>query len=144
MNATMQTMTSSEDMTWATPDEWYEYLDLEFGFNLDPCCMKDTARCQLHFTPFEDGLKQSWADKRVFMNPPYGDELPVWMAKALNESRENGATVVCFVPARVDTRWWHDYAVKGEIRFPVGRVKFKGATSSAPFPIAIVIFRPRP
>lgn len=142
MPTTMQTMTSSKDMTWATPDEWFEYLDLEFGFNLDPCCVKDTARCQLFFTPVENGLNQSWADKRVFMNPPYGDQLPIWMKKALLESRENGALVVCFVPARVDTQWWHDFAVKGEVRFPVGRVKFKGSKSSAPFPIAVVIFRP--
>jgi site-specific DNA-methyltransferase (adenine-specific) len=78
------------------------------------------------------------------MNPPYGRDIGVWMKKAYEECRNNMALVVCFVPARVDTNWWHDYASKAsEIRFPKGRVKFEGATASAPFPVAIVIFRPK-
>lgn len=138
-----QVMLSSKDMTWATPDCWFEYLDLEFGFTLDPCCSHETAKCRKHYTPAEDGLLQSWKDERVFMNPPYGRELLTWMDKAYCEARYNGALVVCFVPARVDTNWWHSYASKGEVRFPKGRVKFAGAPASAPFPVAIVIFRPK-
>ena len=66
------------------------------------------------------------------------------MTALLKDVRDNGALVVCFVPARVDTNWWHHYAAKAtEVRFPKGRVKFAGATASAPFPVAIVIFRPR-
>ena len=131
-------------MTWATPEEWFEYLNLEFKFTLDPCCVPETAKCRRFFTPEEDGLTQSWEDERVFMNPPYGRELPKWMEKAYTEARDNGALVVAFVPARVETLWWHRYAVKAsEIRFPIGRVKFVGADASAPFPIAIVIFRPK-
>lgn len=136
-------MTSSKDLTWGTPSEWFEYLDLEFDFTLDPCCHHETAKCQKHYTPAEDGLVQSWQDERVFMNPPYGRELSRWMKKAYEEARDNCALVVCFVPARVDTEWWHRYAVKGEIRFPKGRVKFVGAEASAPFPIAVIIFRPK-
>ena len=138
-----QVMSSSKDMTWATPQQWFDYLDLEFGFTLDPCCQHETAKCAKHFTPAEDGLAQSWADERVFMNPPYGKDLPKCMQKAYTEARDNGALVVCFVPARVDTNWWHNYASKGEVRFPKGRVKFAGADASAPFPVAVVIFRPR-
>lgn len=140
---TMQVMTSSQLMTWATPKEWYDYLNLEFGFTLDPCCVSETAKCDLFFTPEDDGLRQSWADQRVFMNPPYGREIGKWMQKAYTEARDHGALVVCLVPARVDTQWWHDYAVKAhDIRFPVGRIKFDGASSSAPFPSAIVVYRP--
>jgi len=52
--------------------------------------------------------------------------------------------VVCFVPASVDTEWWHRYAAKAsEIRFPIGRVKFTGADTGAPLPVAIISFRPR-
>jgi len=140
---TMDVMTSSKDMTWATPKEWFSYLDLEFDFTLDPCCNHETAKCSKHYTPEEDGLVQSWADERVFMNPPYGREIVAWMKKAYIEARDNGALVVCFVPARVDTEWWHRYAIKGEVRFPKGRVKFQDAQASAPFPIAVVIFRPK-
>ena len=63
------------------------------------------------------------------------------MAKAWQES-QCGALVVCLVPARVDTAWWHDYAAQGEVRFPRGRLRFSNAKHSAPFPVAIVVFRP--
>lgn len=137
-------MSSSKDMTWATPKNWFDYLNLEFGFTLDPCCTPGTAKYGGCCAPETDGLSQSWADERVFMNPPYGKDIIKWMKKAYEEARDNGALVVCFVPARVDTRWWRNYAAKGtDIRFPKGRVKFEGADAPAPFPVAVVIFRPR-
>jgi phage N-6-adenine-methyltransferase len=136
-------MSSSKDMTWATPAKWFEYLDLEFKFTLDPCCTHETAKCSKHFTPEEDGLVQPWTDERVFMNPPYGREIGTWMEKALRECRENHALVVCLVPARVETEWWHKFASKGEVRFPVGRLQFNDCGVDAPFPCAVVIFRPK-
>jgi phage N-6-adenine-methyltransferase len=137
----MAVMTSSKDMTWPTPQAWFDYLDLEFDFTLDPCCERETAKCAKYYTPAEDGLSRSWRDERVFMNPPYGRNLSVWMRKAYEEARDNGALVVCFVPARVDTEWWHRYAAKGEVRFPKGRVR--GDTQNWPFPLAIIVFRPK-
>lgn len=73
------------------------------------------------------------------MNPPYGRAIGSWMKKAYGAAQQ-GATVVCLVPARTDTTWWHCYAMKGEIRLLRGRLKFEGATHSAPFPSAIVVF----
>ena len=144
MSHSRKVMSSSKDMTWATPDEWFRYLDLEFKFTLDPCCVPETAKCKRFFTPADDGLSQSWADERIFMNPPYGPALAKWMSKAYESARDDGALVVCFVPARVDTQWWHRFAVKAaDVRFPIGRVKFAGAKNMAPFPVAIVIFRPK-
>ena len=136
-------MFSSKKSDWATPQKWFEYLDLEFKFTLDPCALRHTAKCKRFYTPDQDGLQQSWQDERVFMNPPYGTEIAKWMKKAYEEARDNEALVVCLVPARVETRWWHRFAAKGEVRFPIGRLKFEGAKSSAPFPVAIVIFRPK-
>jgi len=101
MSHLMQIMTSSEDLTWATPQEWYNYLNLEFKFTLDPCSTNQNAKCFRHFTQEDDGLVQSWAEERVFMNPPYGREIPKWMKKAYEEARDNGALVVCLIPARV-------------------------------------------
>jgi site-specific DNA-methyltransferase (adenine-specific) len=75
------------------------------------------------------------------MNPPYGRSIGRWMKKAWEASR-SGATVVCLVPARTDTKWWHDFAMRGEIKFLKGRLKFGGCTKSAPFPSAIVVFKP--
>lgn len=74
------------------------------------------------------------------MNPPYGREIGKWVQKAY-ESAQQGATVVCLIPSRTDTKWWHDYCMKGEIRFIKGRLKFGTATYNAPFPSAVVIFR---
>src|SRR5207253_4466055 len=97
-------------------------------FTLDPCCTHQTAKCKKHYTPEENGLAQSWRDERVFMNPPYGTELPTWMEKAYDEARNNGSLVVCLIPARVSAHWWHRTAAKAtEIRFPIGRIKFVGA-----------------
>jgi site-specific DNA-methyltransferase (adenine-specific) len=75
------------------------------------------------------------------MNPPYGSGIGAWMRKAY-ESSLLGATVVCLVPARTDTAWWQDIAVLGEIRFLRGRLRFGGAATGAPFPSAVVIYRP--
>jgi site-specific DNA-methyltransferase (adenine-specific) len=141
----LKVQTSSKSMEWATPQKWFEYLNLEFGFTLDPCSTSENAKCKKYYTAEEDGLSQSWASERVFMNPPYGRELGRWMRKAFEECRHNLALVVCLVPARVDVKWWHEYAALGEVRFPKGRLKFEntGSSGAAPFPVAIVIFRPK-
>ena len=126
---------------WPTPQWLFSALDAEFGFTLDPCSTHDNAKCQSHYTRREDGLRQDWGDAVVFMNPPYGREIGKWMQKAY-ESAKRGATVVCLIPARTDTAWWHRYAMKGEIRFYRGRIRFEGGKTGAPFPSAVVVFRP--
>jgi phage N-6-adenine-methyltransferase len=133
---------SSKTCEWPTPQAFFDALDDEFQFTLDPCSTDENAKCDKHFTVNENGLLQSWRGETVFMNPPYGREISKWMEKAYRESRD-GATVVCLVSSRTDTAWWHDFAMKGEIRFLRGRLKFEGARSSAPFPSAVVVFRPR-
>lgn len=138
--ATRGAMGSSEDMTWPTPQYAFDALNMEFGFTLDPCCWPATAKCAKYYTPKENGLVQDWSDERVFMNPPYGREIGGWMRKALAESRR-GALVVCLVPARVDTEWWHESATRGEVRFLKGRLKNANG-QGWPFPVAIVVFRP--
>ena len=133
---------SSKTCMWATPQELFDEVDREFGFTLDVCASPNNAKCSTYFDEQADGLAQEWTGT-AWMNPPYGREIGRWMRKAY-ESSTQGATVVCLVPARTDTAWWHDYAVKGEVRFLRGRLKFGGSKSSAPFPSAIVVFRPRP
>lgn len=132
---------SSASDEWATPEWLFAALDQEFGFTLDPCSTAENAQCAYHFTKREDGLAQDWGDHTVFMNPPYGRQIRHWMRKAYEASRV-GATVVCLVPARTDTQWWHDYAMRGEIRLLRGRLRFVGGQHSAPFPSAVIIFRP--
>lgn len=131
---------SSATEMWATPQGFFDCLDTEFGFQVDVCAIAENAKCARFFTPEEDGLAQEWAGI-CWMNPPYGRTIGHWMRKAY-ESSQAGATVVCLVPARTDTAWWHEYAMKGEIRFIRGRLKFGGHKNSAPFPSAVVVFRP--
>lgn len=132
---------SSNTNEWATPQELFDGLDREFGFTLDPCATDENAKCGKYYTKNDDGLSKSWAGETVFMNPPYGKEIAKWAKKAHDEWANNNATVVCLVPARTDTAYWHDYFMKGDIRFIRGRVKFCGGKYSAPFPSAIVIYR---
>lgn len=132
---------SSKTAEWPTPQDFYDKLHSEFNFTLDPCCTEESAKCGRFYTEKDDGLSQDWSGERVFMNPPYGRTISKWMRKAWESSRA-GALVVCLVPARTDTAWWHDYAIKGEVRFLRGRLKFGGHTNSAPFPNAVVIFNP--
>jgi phage N-6-adenine-methyltransferase len=132
---------SSKSNEWETPLEIYEALNREFHFTLDPCATKSNAKCDIYFDIQADGLHQDWSQHRVFMNPPYGRQIGFWVKKAYEESTR-GALVVCLIPSRTDTRWWHEYCMNGEIRFFRGRLKFGGSKNSAPFPSAVVIFNP--
>ena len=125
--------------TWGTPQDLFDRLDAEFHFTLDVCALPENAKCEQFYSPADNGLAQGWRGA-CWMNPPYGRAIGPWMRKAYEESRR-GATVVCLVPSRTDTAWWHDYAMRGEVRFLRGRLRFQGAASSAPFASALIIFR---
>ncbi|MBX3412613.1 MAG: hypothetical protein KF708_07990 [Pirellulales bacterium] len=134
-------MYSSKSPNWETPQWFFDRLDAEFHFTLDVCALPSNAKCSMYFTPEVDGLRQEW-NAICWMNPPYGREIGRWMKKAF-ESSLAGATVVCLVPARTDTAWCQEYATKEEVRFLRKRLRFSSATSAAPFPSAVVIFRDR-
>lgn len=131
---------SSKTDLWSTPTEFFNKYDEQFNFALDVCATDENAKCDKYFTEEIDGLAQDWTGYgNVWMNPPYGREIIHWMKKAYESSLE-GATVVCLVPSRTDTKWWHEYAMKGDIEFIRGRLKFGDAKNSAPFPSAVVVF----
>ena len=136
-------MFSSATDVWSTPPDFFKALDNVFHFGLDVCALPENAKCRIYYTPEMDGLKQSWTGHgAVWLNPPYGKVISLWIKKAFEESRK-GATVVCLIPARVDTRWWHSYCANAEVYFVKGRLKFGDAKSCAPFPSAVVCFRPQ-
>ena len=136
-------MTSSASDEWETPQEVFDALHSEFGFSIDVAANERNAKCADFYSVEDDGLVQEWAPRVVWMNPPYGRNIEYWVAKAAIEAGK-GATVVGLVPARTDTRWWHTWVMPlAEIRFVRGRIKFSGA-KDAPFPSAIVVWRPRP
>ncbi len=136
-----EVMFSSKTDMWGTPQDFYDKLDAEFKFETDVCATAENAKCDNFYSPKKDGLKQDWKGT-CWMNPPYGREIAKWMEKAYASAKENGATVVCLVPARTETKWWHSYSVNGEITYLKGRLKFGDSKNAAPFPSAVVVFRP--
>lgn len=131
---------SSKTDLWATPQDFFDEWNNKFGFTLDVCAIDSNAKVPNYFTPELDGLKQDWTGI-CWMNPPYGRGIRDWVRKAYLSSL-SGATVVCLVPARTDTSWWHDYCMKGKVYFIRGRLKFGLSKSNAPFPSAVVVFSP--
>ena len=129
---------TSESGDWETPQALFDVLHAEFGFDLDVCATKETAKCSRFFSPKDNGLTQEWRGV-CWMNPPYGDEIAEWVGKA-HQSAADGATVVCLVPARTDTAWWWNHCRFGEIRFLPGRLRFGESTTGAPFPSAVIVF----
>ena len=130
---------SSKTDMWATPQDFFDALDAEFHFTLDACAVKENAKCEAYYTPEQDGLDQPWTG-RVWCNPPYGRNVGQWVKKA-HDTASGGGFVVMLLPARTDTRWFHDYIYgKPEVRFIKGRLKFGSCQNAAPFPSMVVIF----
>lgn len=137
-------MFSSKTDLWETPQDLFDKLNAEFHFDLDVCALPENAKCTMYYTPDMDGLKQPWKGT-VWCNPPYGRQIGQWVRRAFFAA-VGGSTVVMLLPARTDTRWFHDYIYGREtveIRFLKGRLKFGNAKNSAPFPSMVVIFRGR-
>ncbi len=143
--------TSSKSDEWETPKELFNKYNEQFRFDIDVCATHENALVPEYYTKENDALTQDWVGT-CWMNPPYGRQIGLFMKKAYEESLK-GATVVCLVPSRTDTRWWHEYAMKGEIEFIRGRLKFINRTfpswrpdgnfkiSPAGFPSAVIVFR---
>ena len=132
---------SSNSNEWTTPQNFYDELNKEFHFTLDPCSTTENHKCKKYFTKKENGLLQSWKNEIVFCNPPYGRELPNWVKKAYEENKINKTKIVMLIPARTDTKYFHKYIYKkAEIRFIKGRLKFGDGKGSAPFPSMLVIY----
>ena len=131
---------SSRSDEWETPQDLFDSLDDEFHFTLDPASTDENAKCEYHFTKAENGLEKNWGGHTVFCNPPYGRGIKTWVEKGYTESKKPETTVVMLLPARTDTRWFHEYCCKGKIRFFKGRLRFGNATENAPFPSMLVIF----
>lgn len=132
---------TSKDQTWETPQELFDTLNNVFNFEVDVCAVPETAKCSYFYTPEIDGLSQTW-DNTCWMNPPYGREQIKWIEKAYRESLKTGTTVVCLIPARPDTKVWQNiiFPNASNICFLKGRLKFGNSKDSAPFPSALIVF----
>ena len=146
-------MFSNINNAWCTPQSFFDELDKEFHFTLDPCATEKSAKCNKFYTAIEDGLKQDWGGQTVFVNPPYGRQIGKWIEKCYWESKKQNTIVVVLMPARTDTRYFHDYILPyAEIRFIKGRLTFWdldgekyingrfNEMTPAPFPSMLAIF----
>jgi len=130
---------SSNRDDWETPDAFFQFLDAHFRFTLDAAASANNAKCARYLT---DALRVSWGAETVWLNPPYGRGIGAWIRKAA-DAADAGATVVVLCPARTDAAWWHEHALRAaEVHFIRGRLHFVGAESGAPFPSALLVFRP--
>ena len=144
-------MRSSSSDTWTTPKYFFDTLNNEFHFGLDAAALSTSTLVPENWygpdhpkLDRRDAFAREWAvdagSKPIWLNPPYGRAISNWMLKA-NLTKVSGGVVVCLVPARTDTHWWHNYCLHHEIRFIRGRLKFGDGKNSAPFPSAVVIMR---
>ncbi len=137
-------MFSSKTGMWETPQDLFDALNKEFNFDLDVCAVPENAKCERFYTPEQDGLTSPWGGRSCWCNPPYGRAIGAWVRRAYLAASA-GSTIVMLLPARTDTRWFHEYIYEKErveIRFLKGRLKFGGCKNAAPFPSMVVIFYP--
>lgn len=137
---------SSKTSEWETPQRLFDTLAILYDFGLDAAASKTNAKCSTYITKEQNALNKNWCElsrgKDVWLNPPYGRGIIQWVQKAYEES-QRGCTVVCLLPVRTDTKWFHEWCFnKGEIIFIRGRLKFGGAVNTAPFPSMIVVYSP--
>ena len=144
MNTTL--MFSSETDLWATPQNFFDELNKEFRFTLDPCSNHENRKCDKYYTIEDNGLLQDWQGETVFCNPPYGKPMKDWVRKCYEESLKPNTLVVMLIPARTDTSYFHQYIYNKarDIRFIKGRLKFGDAVNAAPFPSMLVVFTSNP
>lgn len=132
---------SSLSCEWATPQWLFDEFNHLYKFDMDVCATKENTKCNSYFTKEDNALIQNWGTQTVWMNPPYGRGIKEWVKKA-HEAAQQGAIVVCLLPSRTDTSWWHEYVMKAcEVLYIRGRLKFGDSINSAPFPSCIVIFK---
>lgn len=135
------------EIEYEVPDQLFDDLDREFCFDLDAAASDENAKCGIYFTKEDNSLEKPWFNRQlsinnIWLNPPYGRELSIWLTKA-NLEAKRGGTVVVLLPVRTDTEWFHEQVLgKAEIRLLRGRLKFKGQNAPAPFPSMIVVYRP--
>lgn len=135
----------SDRMDWETPTDLFAKLGNEFHFTLDAASSETNHKCQKYYTLEDSAFDHEWQGETVFCNPPYGRAIADWVRKCSKEASREDTTVVMLIPARTDTRWFHDYILdRTEIQFLKGRLKFETdgiPGGPTPFPSMIVVMR---
>ena len=126
----------STNQSWETPDDLFVKINAQYHFTIDVCATSKNTKCKIFWSEDDSCLDKTWSGI-CWMNPPYKN-MKQFIKKAFDE-RHNAISVV-LIPARTNTKWWHDWCMKGEVLFICGRPKFKGCVHGLPQPWALVIF----
>lgn len=136
-----------------TPRDLFDALNTEFKFYLDACASAENRKCAWYLTKTQNGLNVDWCKfGTTFVNPPFGPGgtyLKLWARKAFEQS-QSGIVVVCLLPAKTDTGWFHDWCmraaeirfIRGRLTYEAGELAYKDENGPANFPSMIVIFHP--
>lgn len=145
--ARLDPLMSSANPNWETPDEFLSLVREVFGGPIghDPCTTPDNPTSAYSFeTPDTNGLSSDWGrNSPVYMNPPYGRGIAPWVRKARDEG-SRGVEIIALLPARPDTKWFQGVWTAPVVCFWRGRLKFRGADNSAPFPSVVPYWGHRP
>ena len=136
-------MPPSQTDNWATTKNLFDELHAQHSFTLDVAASSSNHLCSNwfgldhHDPQRRDGLTAQWTG-RVWCNPPYGRVIKDWVLKA----SQHDDLVVMLLPARTDTKWFHELVIpNADVEFVKGRLKFGGSKTAAPFPSMIVRFK---
>lgn len=149
MNLSYKAIMTSDKQDWETPQELFDNLNNEFDFELDAFASDKNAKCKHFFTERDDSFQQDWTKyKSIFINPPYTSKVQDEVLKKINDtisSNWRGGVIVLLIPARTDTKRWHDYIFNkaDDIRFIKGRLRFEVdgiPRSSSTFPSAVIVY----
>ena len=141
---------TSNNPAYETPKEFYNKYNSKYNFTLDACASDTNHLCDKYYTVNNSCLDKDWTGNTVWMNPPYGNEISKFIKKAYDEWKDHNVETVMLLPARTDTKWFHDYIyrkrgvkiefIKGRLHFCTNGVPDK---NGAPFPSMIVVYKKR-
>lgn len=148
MSLSYKAIMTSDKQDWETPQDLFDNLNKEFDFELDAFASDKNAKCKHFFTEQDDALQQDWTEyKSIFINPPYTSKVQDEVLKKINDTISSNwrGVIVLLIPARTDTKRWHDYIFNkaDDIRFIKGRLRFEidgVPRGSSTFPSAVVVY----
>jgi len=148
MSLSYKAIMTSDKQDWETPQEFFDNLNNEFDFELDAFASDKNAKCKHFFTERDDSFQQDWTKyKSIFINPPYTSKVQDEVLKKINDTISSNwrGVIVLLIPARTDTKRWHDYIFNkaDDIRFIKGRLMFEVdgiPRGSSTFPSAVIVY----
>jgi len=131
--------------SWCTPDYMYNPLNEEFKFEFDLCASMENKKCKNWSTNIARSVADHDTDpfNNFWINPPYSRGNINSCMDSVAVLNLSGKTVVSLTRFDPSSDWFQCYVdgTAAEVRMLDKRMKFKGASSSYPFPCCVAIYR---